>query len=105
MAALTLERLAERHGLTPAIRSGCESLLATPVPDPILPPSRSLWRELHGEPQKHLSSNRGAPVAQDHTWQLHLIVHRVMLRNGIEPIHSVERYRHDRRAFVRQAFQ
>ncbi len=103
--ALTIERLSSRLGARPDLVAALEALLADPIPDPVLPPSRSLWRTLHGESQKKLANDRGAPVAQDHTWQLHLVIARARKILAL-PTHpaAAAAYAQDERAFVRQTF-
>lgn len=102
--ALTLERLASRLGAHPDLVAALDALLSGAIPDPELPPSRSLWRTLHGEPQKKLGNDRGAPVAQDHTWQLHLVVARARLALGMKPQAEAGAFVHDSRGLVRKAF-
>lgn len=103
--ALTLERIAARTGPQEELLRALEALTASTPPDPVLPPSRSLWRTLHDEPQKKLSNDRGAPVAQDHTWQLHLVVTRTLRALRLPAAPTAPAFEHDPRAFVRRAFK
>jgi hypothetical protein len=102
--ALTLERLAQRLGAHTDLIAALDALLSSDIPDPLLPPSRSLWRTLNNEAQKKLGNDRGAPVAEDHTWQLHLIVARTRQALALAPLPAASIYAQDTRAFVRQAF-
>jgi len=102
--ALTLERLAARLGAQPDLLRALESLTATEAPDPVLPPSRSIWRTLRGEPQKKLANDKGSPTAQDHTWQLHLVVARTHRALGLQIPPAALAFTRDPRAFVRHAF-
>lgn len=102
--ALTLERLATRLGSQPDLVAALDALLAPDLPDPVLPPSRSLWRTLQGEPQKKLGNDRGAPVSQDHTWQLHLVIARTRRALDLAPHAGAADFTRDPRALVREAF-
>lgn len=102
--ALTLERLAPRVGPAPDLVTALDALVATPVPDPVLPPSRSLWFKLEGLPQKQLGNDRGAPVDEDHTWQLHLVVARARRALGLPAQPAAAPFARDPRALVRRAF-
>lgn len=102
--ALTLEQLALRLGSRPEIAQVLEALLATKIPDPVLPPSRSLWHTLAGQPQKRLHNSREARVEQDHTWQLHLVIARTRKILGLAPLAEAGAFRQDARALVRRAF-
>lgn len=102
--ALTLERLAARLGSHPQLVAALDALLAEEISDSVLPPSRSLWRTLAREPQKKLGNDRGAPVAQDHAWQLHLVVARIRQTLGLPARAEVEVFMRDPRGFVRRAF-
>ncbi len=102
--ALTLERIAARIGFHHDLTAALDALLADDLPDPVLPPSRSLWNTLHGMPQKRLGNERGANVSQDHTWQLHLIVARARAALGLDPQAGAALFSRDSRALVRKAF-
>lgn len=101
--ALTLERLAGRIGAHDDLTAALTALLADDLPDPLLPPSRSLWRTLHGEPQKKLGNDRGADTREDHTWQLHLVVGRARRTLGLPPLPGASALARDPRAFVSRA--
>ncbi|MFA6962194.1 MAG: FAD-dependent oxidoreductase [Opitutaceae bacterium] len=104
LIALTLERLAICLERNAELVTALDALLADRIPDSMLPPSRSLWRTLHGEPQKKLGNDRGAPVAQDHSWQLHLIIARTRKQLGLAPRPESAAFTRDLRSYVRQAF-
>ncbi len=104
LLALTLERIATRVGAHDDLISALDALFTDDIPDALLPPSRSLWRTLHREPQKKLTNDRGAPVAQDHTWQLHLIGARTRRALKLAARAESAAFLNDPRAFVRQAF-
>ncbi|MDR1280413.1 MAG: FAD-dependent oxidoreductase [Opitutaceae bacterium] len=105
LLARTLERLAVRLGDSPVLREALDALLAgTTAADGLLPPSRSLWKSLHGEEQITLRNDRGADTRQDHTWQLHLIVARARRTLGLPEHAAATAFRHDARAYVRDAF-
>lgn len=102
--ALTLERLVERLGPRAEIRAAAAALEQTELPDPVLPPSRSLWRTLNGQPQKKLANDRGAKVAQDHTWQLQLVLVRIRRHAGWAGDRNDARFlSKDHRGIVRRA--
>ena len=103
--ALTLERLVSRLGNADLIAKTLELLASTPVPDPVLPPSRSLWRKLNGEPQQKLGNDRGANTSQNHLWQLHLVIARSRKKMGLPMQNGCDAFYHDSRAFVRNAFR
>lgn len=105
LIALTLERLAERLGEKELLVRALDALLEDAIPDALLPPSRSLWRALQGEPQKPLPNDRGAKTDQDHSWQLHLVAARAHSAMGL-PVHAgAAAFRNDVRGFVRQRFE
>ena len=74
--ALTVERLAARLGADPALVEIFDRLDARADAPALLPPSRSLWRTLHAEPQKKLGNDIGADTRQDHAWQLQRVLSR-----------------------------
>lgn len=101
--ALTLERLASRLGRAPLLTETLELLTAGEIRDSVLPPSRSLWLELAGKPQKRLGNFCGADTSSDHAWQLHLVVARTRKILGL-PFTSGP-FLHDPRGHVRAVFQ
>lgn len=101
--ALTLERLALRLGPFPGLENALMRLVSDKIPDPILPPSRSLWRSLSGEPQLVLRGGFGAKVLEDHSWQLHLVVARLCRAHGIPLPSESPDLTADHRAIVREA--
>lgn len=103
--ALTLEKLAERLGPETPIVESLDILSRGTVSDSIQPPSFSLWRKLQGEPQQKLRNDKGAPVDEDHGWQLHLVLARTCQHLGLPLPAQAEIYARDPRAFVRQAFR
>mgnify|MGYP001466630153 CR=1 FL=1 len=102
---LTIERLAARGVLAPDEAADlAELLIRHPLPDPVLPPSRSIWRTLRRESQIVLRNDVGAPTQQDHAWQLHLVVARIRVAAG-RPLHAAaEKALRDPRAHVARAF-
>lgn len=76
IVALTAERLSARMGDDPVLAEIFDNLRAQAETEVLLPPSRSLWRTLHGEPQKRLGNEIGADTRQDHAWQLRCILER-----------------------------
>lgn len=104
MTACTLERLAIRLGAHPELVAALESIAPPEVSDSFLPPTRSIWRMLHNEPQKVLYNDRGVVNHQDHRWQLDLILARTRQYLGLEPQAELLEHRHDERGFVRRAF-
>lgn len=74
--ALTVERLMRRLGSDPVLAEMVEWLSQVQPADACLPPSRSLWRSLHGEPQKPLNNGPGIDATQNHLWQLQLVLAR-----------------------------
>lgn len=105
LLARTLERLSVRLGDSPVLREALDALLAgTTSADGLLPTSRSLWKSLHGEEQITLRNDRGADTRQDHTWQLHLIIARTRRTLGLPEQAAATAFRHDARAYVRDAF-
>ena len=97
--ALTLERLAQKQGAGPELKNALEAIGRVEITDGVQPPSRSMWRPLQGEPQKKLANDRGASVAQDHGWQLRLVLARARGQSNANFADA-----RDSRAFVRRAF-
>ncbi len=102
--ALTLERMARRIGPDPELIRLVERIAGFGPEDVLLPPSRSLWRTLHGEPQRPLPNNRGLLVRDDHRWQLDLVIHRTRRYLNLSAHAAAEHYRRDARGVIRRAF-
>lgn len=103
--ALTVERLVERGAITTEDGVGLvDRLVAHPITDRMLTPSRSLWRTLRGAPQITLRNDTGADTREDQSWQLHLIVARVRARAGLAAHEEARVFFADSRAYVRRAF-
>lgn len=99
-AAITLEATiasgADR-ALARRIASAMQRLLAFPTPDAV------------GTPRRHLQQALPDPgnwfaVAEDDTWQLHLVADRIRARQGLTILPESARFRDDPRAMVRRAF-
>lgn len=104
--ALTVESLVQDQKISgDEARTILDALLSSPIPDPQLPPSRSIWRSLRGVAPVKLPSEFGVDTRQDHSWQLHLVIYRIHRRLHIPSLPEVARYLTDSRGFVRQAFQ
>ena len=97
-AALALEALLDHdqevHAGIPAILS---RLLAFPSPDATGVPRRHLQ-------QQPIDGGNGHAVAEDETWQIHLVAARIRRHLGIPPSSRSLGYRDDPRAGVRRAF-
>lgn len=102
--ALTVERLTERIGSHPLLLETLELLAAGPIEDTIQPPSFSLWHKLEGKEQPKLGNDKGAPVEENHLWQLHLILARIYRKLGRPLPGEIRRHIHDQRAIVRRGF-
>ncbi len=96
--ALALEALLkhdrEVHAGIPAILS---RLLAFPAPDATGVPRRHLQ-------QQPIDGGNGHAVAEDDSWQIHLVAARIRRRLGLPPSRQSLGYRDDPRAGVRRAF-
>lgn len=101
--ALTVERLAGRLGADARLVEVLALLKATAGAGCALPPSRSLWLEVAGEPQKRLANDRGADVRDDHAWQLRLVIARAERALGL-PVAGEDGGAGDARGYVRRAF-
>jgi hypothetical protein len=99
--ALTLERLAKRGVELDADQAQATpaALTADPIPGSFVIPQRLVMQSLQGDPAP--STN---PTAEDHRWQLHLVIARARLALGLPPHPAAEEYRHDPRLTVRRAF-
>lgn len=105
-AARTLEKLAHKLGPRRILVEALESLPGQIRPETsCLPPSRSLWRTLHGQPQLKLGNDRGVAVVLDHAWQLHLVIARARKALGLEIQPQAHAYRLDSQGFIRRAFE
>ena len=103
--ALTVERLTENHRIPSEDAADiAQRLIANPLPNSLLALSRSTWRTLRNEQQIVLRNGHGADVQQDHTWQLDLIVARILKRADRPPHPRGQEFLSDPRATVRQAF-
>ncbi len=101
----TLERLCARLGSRPLLVDSLDRLLVAARRTPsLLPPSRSLWHELQGQPQMRLYNDCGADTRQDHSWQIHLLVARARRSLGLPPQRDARAFCEDPRGFVRNAF-
>ncbi len=99
---LTLLALAARLGAHPELVAAAEFAAALPVGEADLPPSRSLWRQLAGEPEKQLANQRGPDTRQSHAWQWSLILSRLFARLHLPPPAVAAELGADVRGFVRQ---
>lgn len=105
--AITIGRMASRF--SPEQRrqaaSILELLLADPLPETFLPPSRSLYRSLRGEPQVVLKNTIGLDTREDHSWRLPFVVAKAGRALGIEIEVDLSSGLNDERALVRRAFR
>lgn len=75
--ALTLERLLLREGSLPGTSDLLALLEEKGTAKAFLPPSRSLWKTLHQEEQRHLPNVWSTDTRQDHSWQMRAILARI----------------------------
>lgn len=105
--AITLGRMASR--LDPEQRqqaaSILERLLENPQPETFLPPSRSLYRSLRGEPQVVLKNTIGLDTREDHSWRLPFVVAKAARQLRVEVEMDLSKGLNDERALVRRAFR
>ena len=98
---LTVGRLAGRS--VDIDRREAESLLDALLAEPILAtfvhPQRDIAKTLGGDDDFGIQ-----PTAEDHRWQIELVVAKARLALGLEPQASVGKFLQDERIFVRRAF-
>lgn len=104
IVAGTFERLVRRLGPLPQFKEARDALLSANLPEPMLFPSRSLWKTLRGEPMTTHQRIHGASTAQDHSWQLHLLIARMGDALGLPSQPEATFFLQDPRAFVRARF-
>lgn len=81
-------------------------LSASPLPETLLRPSRSLYRALLGQEQTPLRQEpQGVDSREDHLWQLWLVVARACKEWGLPCPVDVTALLRDERALVRRAMR
>lgn len=80
-------------------------LLAEPLPEGFLPPSRSLYRSLRGEPQVVLKNTIGLDTREDHAWRLPFVIAKASKALGVAVEVDISDGLNDERALVRRAFR